>query len=136
MEKKNHHKHFSAIFAPPHAIRAGNALLNQRRLQAAPRPTRKGVHPPKLGPMFEPHGPSYEPAPRIHSPVVEPLLIRGEGDGGGDPLEGLSGPGGRERDARRGNEGEEVIGDGYELKSQHTVYGQDIRAPGRWMDGR
>lgn len=66
--------------------------------------------------MFESHRPSYEPPPGIHRPIVEPLLVRGEGDRGWNPFQRLSRPGRWEGDAGWGDKCEEVIDDGYELR--------------------
>ena len=66
--------------------------------------------------MFEPHGASYEAALGIHRSIVEPFLIRGEGDRGGNPFERLSGSGRWERDTGWRDECEKVVGDGYELR--------------------
>lgn len=82
--------------------------------------------------MFKPHGASYEASLGIYRPIVEPLLVRGEGDRGGNPLERLSGSGGWERDAGRRDECEKVIGDGYELR-RWPGQSQMVCALDRWM---
>lgn len=65
--------------------------------------------------MFKSHGTSYEATLWIYRSIVEPLLARGERDRGGNPFEDLFRPGRWERDAGWRYEGEEVIGDSYEL---------------------
>lgn len=84
--------------------------------------------------MFKPHGTGYEAPLGIDRPIVEPLLIRGERDRGGDALEGLLGRGGRERDAGWGDECEEIVGDCYELGSRTSPGSVDDNLP-RWKDG-
>lgn len=86
--------------------------------------------------MFESHGSSYEATLRIHRPIVEPLLVRGEGDRGGNASERLSGSGGWERDAGRRDEREKVIGDGYELRrrSDQSQMACAISV-GKWVGG-